>query len=100
MFGLLVMMPVAVILRGVVLKSFWKWFVLPVFALPELGLTQAVGLAAAVGMFAGGGGDAFRTKAIADAVSAKEPGALEAALQAILVPLMALAFGWVLHLFM
>jgi len=69
----LLMLPLAVFLRGVVLKAFWGWFVLPVFvAMPALGLMQAVGLAAAVSAFAGGGSDALRLKSIADAVGAKE----------------------------
>lgn len=99
--GSLLVLPVAIILRGVVLKAFWGWFVLPVFAvLPPLGLMQAVGLAAAMGAFVGGAGETFRIKAIADAVGAKEPEALEASIQALLYPLFLLVFGWVLHLFL
>lgn len=99
-FALLVL-PVAIVLRGLVLKAFGGWFVLPVFdTMPALGPMQSVGLAAAVSAFSGGGSDALRRKSIADAVCAKDQGMLEATIYAVAVPLLTLALGWVLQLFM
>lgn len=50
MLGLVVL---TVLLHGWVLSTLWGWFVVPIFALPALGLWQAVGLSLFVSYFRG-----------------------------------------------
>jgi hypothetical protein len=97
--GLFLLLPVSVALRGLMLKCFWGWFVLPVFELPALGFLQAVGLAVALSAFSGDTHTPYRVEAVAKAVGAEDD-ALEGAVRAILHPLFMLALGWVFHLFM
>lgn len=96
----LLVLPVSVALRGWVLMCFWKWFVVPVFHLPALGIMQAVGLSVAAMAFTASTGWTFRMLAVAKAVGAEEPGVMESAIQSIIHPLVVLVCGWAIHLFL
>lgn len=52
LFGLLIagiIVAGSCILNGAVLKLIWGWFMLPIFGLPTLSLTQAIGVSLVIG---------------------------------------------------
>lgn len=49
---ILLMIPIF-ILSGVILNDFWRWFVIPVFNLPYLGIGPAIGLSMTAHLFVG-----------------------------------------------
>lgn len=93
--GFAALLVVSSILNGYALSVLWGWFVVPVFHLPQLSIVPAIGIAMMVGYLA----------------HQMEPDCVEkerttgeriarAASFAILKPLFALLFGWIVHLFM
>ena len=91
--GIPLLITLSAIWRGYVLSILWGWFVVPTFHLPQLSIVAAIGIAMVVsylthqtsmGKDEREGWDAFGyTKAIT-----------------IINPLIALFFGWIVHLFM
>lgn len=84
---------VAALLKGWALTVLWGWFVAPVFHLPQLSLPAAIGLGAIVSFLTWEGVDAqeperTRTERIARVIVVWSR------------PLLAVGFGWVVHLFM
>lgn len=49
-FGVVVVNTIAIIWSGYVLMLLWGWFVVPLFALPALGLINAIGIMTIVGL--------------------------------------------------
>ena len=43
-FGVIAMMPVVSLIDGWALATMWRWFVVPIFHLPALGLAYAIGI--------------------------------------------------------
>ncbi len=74
--------------RGLTLRILWGWFIVPVFDMPALSIAQAIGLQYVVG---------FITNHYSgeDERSSDEKIAI-----AILMPLVSLAFGYIVQLFM
>jgi len=92
-----VFMALSVLLTGFTISTLWGWFVTPVFtSVPTLGVLQAAGLSMAVRMFTytmpSGkdltGEDEDKTKKFIHQIAF-----------ALAYPLVALVFGWILHLF-
>lgn len=80
--------------RGYVLTVLWSWFMTPTFGLPALAVAPAIGLALVVSSLtyqfdAANDQDGDFTSRISKAVG-----------QVLLVPAMALGFGWIVRLFM
>lgn len=84
------------LLRGWVLSVLWGWFIVPTFNLPALAIAPAIGLSLVVG---------FLTRPATDDDERSKHRSMgerlaHAIALAIAGPLMALAMGWVVHLFM
>lgn len=91
--AILLMVP-SIIWKGYVLTVLWGWFACPLFDLPKLHLAPAVGVALMA---------SFLTHQYVDCQPKdEEPGEKLAGLLVLsfLWPLMALAIGWIAHLFM
>lgn len=84
---------VAAILKGWALTVLWGWFVAPVFHLPQLNLPAAIGLGAII---------SFLTWEGVDAQEPQRTRTEKAARTAVVWarPLLAVGFGWIVHLFM
>jgi len=85
--------PIAVAVNGWVLSVLWGWFIVPQFGVDPLSIPVAIGISTVVGMIA---------KADTWNLAKREMDnpAIEAVAVAILSPLFALAFGWIITLFM
>ena len=90
----------ASIFNGYVLSVLWGWFVVPTFAAPTLGVVPAIGIALVVGYMT----HQMRDKIFRDEDKKEEPKFRQIMARgtafAILKPLNALFFGWIVHLFM
>lgn len=89
-----VLIPASCILKGWVLSVLWAWFVVPTFRLPELALASAIGIATVVSFI-------VPTTDCANGKDTRKPRQLWGGLlvRMFLSPLIALAFGWVVHFF-
>lgn len=86
------------VLDGWVLTNLWGWFVMPLFALPALGIAQAVGLSVVVPALCGVS-HLSASKALRQPDKGWE-GMAESIAISLLTPLFILATGWVAHLFL
>ena len=93
--GIIVLGVVGSVFNGYVLSILWGWFMVPTFHLPTLSVAPAIGIAMVIG---------YLTKQESPDVEEKERSTgmkvARFVAQIIMKPLVALAFGWVVHLFM
>lgn len=83
------------IFDGYVLCLLWQWFIVPVFHLPTLSIPYAIGLALVVSYLTSHNG---KSKNYDEDKGTGHKFTL-AICNAILKPLIALFFGWIVHLF-
>lgn len=91
--GFLVTLVLGSIFHGYVLSVLWGWFVVPTFGVPTLGLVSAIGLSLVV---------SYLTHQVPASRDTEADGErmVQDLLFAILMSAFALAFGWIIHLFM
>lgn len=90
----IVVVVVSALLRGWTLTVLWAWFVMPTFKLPAIGIAPALGISLVVGYLTRQDFDVEQPKRTQGERFARAVGL------ALLSPALALAFGWVVHLFM
>ena len=81
--------PVAIVFRGFVLTKLWSWFVVSTFQVEPISIAAAIGIAALLAMV---------THQEIN-VKEEEVSLSERLLKAFLVPLMMLAFGYIIYQF-
>ena len=86
--GLIALMIVAYLLNGVALKLLWGWFMVPTLGLPVISLVQAIGIGIVIG---------FLTQ---QHIPRDEDEKKELLVFEVLTPVLAIAIGWIVHLFM
>lgn len=91
--ALFVLLALSAIWSGYVLTILWAWFVVPTFHLPQLSLAAAIGIAIVVKYLT------HHVDTHEDNRSWDDKFAVSIGF-ALLFPLMALFFGWVVHFFM
>ena len=93
--GAIVSIAVGAIWKGFVLSVLWRWFMVPIFGLPELSLVVAIGVGLVI---------SFLTYQHIEIEPAEEESFGyrfgKALFAAIFYPAIALFFGWIVHLFM
>ena len=89
LLALILLTPFEVAWSGFVLVKLWAWFIVTTFNLPALRIPQALGLCLIA---------KFLTSSTSDAKEKHSTG--EAIALSIFVPLFALFFGWIYHLFL
>lgn len=89
----LLLWPLAAVVRGFVLQVLWGWFMVTTFALAALTIPQALGLSMTV---------SFLTYQISNRKPNTDTDhtAVEMTVTGIMWSGMALAMGWIIHLFM
>lgn len=92
--GFVVLLVVSSIFNGYVLSVLWGWFIVPVFNLPVLTVVPAIGIAMVVSYLTY---QYNKSDEDDNKISSEKIGKLIA--MAILRPLLALFFGWIVHLF-
>jgi len=92
----LVLIVISSLLNGWALKVLWSWFVAPVFQISTISIVQAIGLSLVFSLMQ----SSSRTSNNAN--SDKSPMTLlfEAVFLAVVTPLFAVGFGWVVSLFL
>lgn len=95
--GVATLMVISSIFNGYALSVLWGWFVVPVFHLPELSIVPAIGIAMVVSYLTYQENNCEKEK--------EERGSfgeviMLGTMAAIIKPLFALFFGWIVHLFM
>lgn len=88
-FGLIALIPIAIILRGFVMTQLWHWFIVPVFSIGELSIPYAIGFSIIVSL--------FTTDLKRDDSTATDSATIIGT--AIGGPLFLLLFGWIVGLF-
>ncbi len=86
--GFIAMVVVAYLLNGVALKLLWGWFMVPTLGLPVISLVQAIGIGIVIG---------FLTQ---QHIPRDEDAKKELLFFEVLSPVLAIAVGWIVHLFM
>ena len=86
--GLIVLTIVASLLDGVALKLLWGWFMVPTLGLPVISLVQAIGIGIVIGLLT------------QQHIPRNADEYKELLVYAVITPVLATAFGWVVHLFM
>ena len=86
--GLIVLTIVAYLLNGVALKLLWGWFMVSTLGLPVISLVQAIGIGIVIG---------FLTQ---QHIPRDEDEKKELLVFEVLTPVIVIAFGWIVHLFM
>lgn len=93
--GIVALLVLSSLLRGYTLSVLWGWFMVPTLGLPHLSVVQAIGIAMVV---------SFLTYHDTSDIPKKERSTGEAIASgvslAVLYPLIALLFGWVVHQYM
>jgi cell division protein FtsW (lipid II flippase) len=87
----LLLVVISVLLEGVVISFFWRWFIIPIFGVQPITIAEALGLALFAGMFTN-----------KKATSNKDETTSLSTVLAVsfLSPLLALGVGYIVHLFM
>lgn len=80
------------ILHGWILSLLWKWFFVPIFALPELRLIEAIGIMIVIGF--------IRHRAVWSREEDRQAIALHGVIDSLIAPFIFLAFGWIVRSFM
>ena len=86
--GIIALIPLAAMLNGYVLATLWVWFIVPVFDLPTLTVPYAIGISMVIGVLTH-----------QDCVTEKKDNWWESLLKIFTQPLAALAFGWIVRMF-
>lgn len=97
--GMVAGIALATLAEGFTLMTLWGWFVAPVFGLPLLLWSQAIGISLTAKMFTGVMGVATEQNALFTAAGGKRDHG-EAIARAIVLPLVMLGLGWVYRLFL
>jgi hypothetical protein len=84
---------VVVVFKGFLLAKFWGWFIIPVFNLPSLSITTAIGISMTAGLFT-------FTMPKENKYDEKSKYWLTESLSIIVMLLVVWYFGWLLTLFM
>jgi len=58
----LILIPVLQVFNGVILSIMWGWFIVPIFHLPQLSITQAIGISLIVSILGNQAGDNNKEK--------------------------------------
>ena len=88
--GFIPLTVLAYLLNGLVLCQLWQWFVVPLFGLPTLTIAQALGLGTLI---------SYLTKYVPIGQNNKAT-FVEAAVASFGWPLVVLAIGWIVQLFL
>ena len=92
--GVCLLTAIIAILNGYVLSVLWGWFMAPIFGLPNLSIVSAIGVTIVIG---------YITKQPDNYVEEWwlnfDENIATGAINAIVAPLFALFFGWVVHSF-
>ncbi|MHA2377623.1 MAG: hypothetical protein ACXAB9_15840 [Candidatus Thorarchaeota archaeon] len=88
----LILAPVAYAVRGLVLKQLWIWFVTETFGIIPITSIQAIGLSIVVGFLTHQEYESKKDRTTSEA-------ATSLIVSVFIGPLLALAAGWVVHLF-
>lgn len=92
--GVVAMMVISSLLRGYALSVLWGWFMVPTLGLPALSVVQAIGIAIVISFLTYQYNDCQKKeKSFGETVG-------QASVMAVVYPLGALLFGWVIHQFM
>lgn len=92
--GVGLLMVLTSIFNGYVLNVLWRWFVVPTFDAPQLGIVPAIGVAMVVNYLVRQTHDCVKEeKGFGEKIA-------EGTVIAIVTPSLALFFGWIVHLFM
>lgn len=86
--GLIALTIVVYLLNGVALKLLWGWFMVPTFGLPVISLVQALGIMIIISFLAH------------QHIPMYKDFENEQFFFLILIPVLAMAVGWIVHLFM
>ncbi len=86
--GLFGLMIVSALLNGVALKLLWGWFMVPTLGLPVISLVQAIGIGITVGLLT------------LQHIPRDEDEKKEMFASGVLNPMIFIAVGWVVQLFM
>ena len=85
---------VSIILNGWVLSILWSWFIAPLFGLPLLSITTAIGMAIVIRLLTYQySDDMFKNKSMSELIGAVIG-------HSIFGPLLVLFIGWIVHCFM
>jgi len=87
------MVAIIAILDGWILCILWRWFIVPLFGLPELNIGSAIGISLIIGLLTGKKTDNQKKEE-------KENGKTGKSFNIICIPLLILFVGWIVHLFM
>lgn len=93
--GLIVLMAFSAVFSGYALSVLWGWFIVPIFHLPQLSITAAIGISLVIGYLTH---QIINDPKDSDRSFAEKIGVATA--YSILKPGSALLIGWVVHLFM
>lgn len=80
---------IGTILMGWALSTLWGWFIVPVFRLPPLSITQAVGLALTVSLFKSSSYQSNKEQSVTDDI-------IKLFVNAIINPVFFVVLGWVI----
>ncbi len=87
--GAIALIPLLTILRGLVLSTLWRWFLVPLGA-PAIGIAAAIGISVIVAMLT----------ANPHAATNEKTTALQKTWLSILLPLVSLLSGWIVQFFL
>ena len=87
--GLLIAAPISAIVRGFVLQKLWLWFIVVQFNQPPITIPVALGIATLVGLLTH-----------QDNSKETKQDTVYVVVRNIIIPLLALFFGWIYTLFM
>ena len=90
--GLIAVIPLAIITKGIALQVLWGWFVVPL-GIPDIGMAHALGIAGLVAL-------ATHQHGPEDNEGTSGERALRSFAFAFARPLVALLFGWIFQAFM
>lgn len=94
--GIIGLVVAAILIRAWVLVTLWGWFIPPMFVgAPEMTITTAIGISLIVGMFT----HHLQTKKT-ESGKTKGQAAVDVVAHGLFAPLVTLAIGWVVTLFM
>ncbi len=87
-FGLFVIAPIGVVLKGWALSTLWGWFIVPTFGIPSLSIPAAIGISLIA---------AYLAKPVMPEDEKKSPGelALERISRQLFVPPIVVFLGWI-----
>ena len=86
---LILLTPFTTVWNGLVLVRLWDWFAVPIFNLRHLRIPEAIGVSLVLHFMTSNPNDAKEHNSVGKAIGL-----------AFVVPLFALFYGWIIHLFL